>query len=186
MKSFMLVPLLALLGTQDPAADLKVGDKAPVFETMDDTGHPWKSEDVVGKRIVVFYFYPASFTGSCTDQALAYQKDAEKLIDKDAVVIGISGDRVPTQTAFKKFHKLGFALIADEKGAVGRLFGVPAGKGGKVKWEIDGKIAEFARDVTLDRWTFVVGLDGKIIYKNTKVDPPRDSKAVLDVIAKLQ
>jgi peroxiredoxin Q/BCP len=42
------------------------------------------------------------------------------------------------------------------------------------------------REVTANRWTFVIGLDGKILYKNTKVDPVKDSKQVADVLEKLQ
>jgi peroxiredoxin len=32
--------------------------------------------------------------------------------------------------------------------------------------------------VTTARWTFIIGLDGKIAYKNTKVDPVKDSLQV--------
>jgi peroxiredoxin Q/BCP len=42
---------------------LKVGDKAPAFESVDDNGKPWKSSDHVGKKIVVLYFFPAALTG---------------------------------------------------------------------------------------------------------------------------
>ena len=182
----MMKTLLLLALFQDPAVDLKVGDPAPAFEVKDDAGKAWKSADLVGKKVVVLYFYPASFTPGCTDQALAYQKDAEKLAGKNAVAIGISGDHVPTQEAFKKFHKLGFALLADEKGEVAKLFGVPVARGGKVKATIDQLPVEFERDVTLGRWTFVIGLDGKVAYKNPKADPRRDTQAVLDVIASLK
>ena len=43
--------------------DLKVGDAAPAFQQMDDTGGIWKSSDHVGKKIVVVFFFPAAFTG---------------------------------------------------------------------------------------------------------------------------
>jgi peroxiredoxin Q/BCP len=42
---------------------LKAGDKAPVFESIDDQGKPFKSTDVVGKKVVVLFFYPAALTG---------------------------------------------------------------------------------------------------------------------------
>jgi peroxiredoxin Q/BCP len=45
------------------AVDLKVGDASPKFEASDDTGKAWKSEEHVGKKIVVVYFFPAAFTG---------------------------------------------------------------------------------------------------------------------------
>lgn len=47
----------------DDKVELKVGDKAPVFESVDDQGKPWKSTDHVGKKIVVVYFFPAALTG---------------------------------------------------------------------------------------------------------------------------
>ena len=43
--------------------ELKVSDKAPIFESVDENGKPWKSSDVVGKKIIVLYFYPAEFNG---------------------------------------------------------------------------------------------------------------------------
>ena len=52
---------MALLAAQ--AVDLKVGDAAPKFEAPDDAGKAWKSEDHVGKKILVVYFFPAAFTG---------------------------------------------------------------------------------------------------------------------------
>jgi peroxiredoxin Q/BCP len=107
--------------------------------------------------------------------------------DKDVDVIGVSGDTVKTQEAFKKFHKLTFTLLADEKGEVGKAFGVPVSKGGTAKAKVDDNDEEFIRGVTLKRWTFVLGKDGKVAYKNTEVKTPaEDSKAVLEVIAKLK
>jgi peroxiredoxin Q/BCP len=60
MKSAVLLGLLAL---SVQAVDLKVGDAAPKFESTDDSGKPWKSEDHVGKKAVVVFFFPAAFTG---------------------------------------------------------------------------------------------------------------------------
>lgn len=42
---------------------LKVGDKAPRFESIDDQGNTFKSTDVVGKKVVVLFFFPAALTG---------------------------------------------------------------------------------------------------------------------------
>ena len=106
--------------------------------------------------------------------------------EHDVEVIGVSGDTVKTQEAFKKHEKLPFALLADEKGDVAKAFGVPAGKGGTIKKKIDDKEEEITRGVSIQRWTFVIGKDGKIAYKNPKVKPADDSKAVLDVILKLK
>jgi peroxiredoxin Q/BCP len=185
MKSLLAVVLLAL-PLQDKV-DLKVGDAAPSFSAKDDTGADWKSADHVGKKIVVVYFYPASFTGGCTKQACAYRDDQKALTDAGAEVIGVSGDQVKNQEAFKKFHKLNFTLLADDKGDVAKAFGVAITPGEKkVKQKIDGKDEEFTRDFTEMRWTFVIDKNGKIAYKNPKVTAPDDPKEVLEVIGKLK
>jgi peroxiredoxin Q/BCP len=54
---------LALFLGGAAAQELKVGDKAPAFESTDDGGKAWKSADHVGKKIIVVYFFPAAFTG---------------------------------------------------------------------------------------------------------------------------
>jgi peroxiredoxin Q/BCP len=186
MKVALVVSVLALLAQDKPAVDLKVGDAAPKFEAPDDTGKAWKSEEHVGKKIVVVYFYPASFTPGCTKQACGFRDDQKAFADKDVEVVGVSGDSVKGQEAFKKFHKLNFALLADEKGEVAKAFGVPAGKGGTVKQKIDDKEEEFTRGVSAKRWTFVIDKAGKIAFKNTEVKAAEDSKAILAVIEKLK
>ena len=106
--------------------------------------------------------------------------------DRDVEVIGVSGDSVKTQEEFKQVQKLNFSLLADEKGEVGKAFGVPVGKGGTAKVKVDDKDREFTRGVTIKRWTFVIGKDSKVAYKNTDVKAAEDSKAILEVIAKLK
>ncbi|HLY73983.1 MAG TPA: peroxiredoxin [Planctomycetota bacterium] len=185
MKATLALLLLAALPSQDKV-DLKVGDAAPAFAAKDDTGADWKSGDHVGKKFLVVYFYPASFTGGCTKQACAYRDDQKALNDAGAEVVGVSGDQVKNQEAFKKFHKLNFTLLADDTGDVAKAFGVETKKGGSVKQKIEDKDEEFTRGVTEMRWTFVIDKAGKIAYKNTKVVAPEDSKAVLEVLSKLK
>src|SRR5687768_14306114 len=71
---------------------VKIGSKAPAFESVDEGGKPWKSADHVGKKVLVLYFYPADFTGGCTAQACGFRDDIEKLGSKDVEVVGVSGD----------------------------------------------------------------------------------------------
>src|SRR5262245_17560118 len=78
------------------AAKVKVGDTAPAFTSVDENGKAFKSSDVVGKKIVVLYFYPADFTGGCTKQACGFRDDIEKLNSQGVMVVGVSGDSVST------------------------------------------------------------------------------------------
>ena len=76
-------------------------------------------------------------------------------------------------------------MLADEDGAVAKKFGVPVGKGGVFKYkDPDGKVIELKRGVTIQRWTFVIGKDGKILYKNPKANVASDSKQVLAALEK--
>jgi peroxiredoxin Q/BCP len=186
MKVAMLLGILATLMPQDAAVELKAGDVAPKFESVDDAGKPWKSEDHVGKKVVVVYFYPASFTGGCTGQALAFQADMKKFAEKDVEIVGVSGDAVKTQALFKVTYKLDFALLSDEAGAAAKLFGVPTKPGATTKAKIGDKTEEITRALTINRWTFVIGRDGKIAYKNKPVNSTKDSAAVLEILATMQ
>jgi len=50
-------------GEKGKPMTLKVGDKAPTFEGVDENGKAWKSTDHVGKKTVVLFFFPAALTG---------------------------------------------------------------------------------------------------------------------------
>ena len=183
----LAISCLAAAAADEPKMDLKPGDLAPVFEAIDDHAQPWKSADVVGKKFVVIYFYPGDFTPGCIVQARSFRDDMNKLTEKGIVVIGVSGDAVTTHQLFKKAQQLNFTLLADEDGSLARKFGVPVGKGGEVKAkDAEGKPVTITRKVTAARWTFVIGKDGKIAFKNTKVMPAQDSKQVAELIEKLQ
>jgi peroxiredoxin Q/BCP len=171
----------------EKAGGANVGDPAPKFQATDDEGKTWKSSDHVGKQIIVVYFYPADMTGGCTKQACGFRDDMKKLTDKGVEVVGISGDAAKNHEVFKKFHKLNFTLLADEDGAVAKKFGVPVGKGGEFTTkDADGNPVTLKRGVTISRWTFVIGKDGKVAFKNPAVKAAEDSKQILDVIDKLE
>jgi peroxiredoxin Q/BCP len=172
---------------EEKKVDLKVGDPAPTFQLRDDRDKTWSSSDQVGKGWVVVYFYPGDFTPGCTAQAKAFAASMEKLREKGVAVVGVSGDSAKTHELFKKAQKLNFTLLADEDGSVAKLFGVPFGKGAKVKAkDADGQAFEFERKGTAARWTFVIGKDGKIAYKNTSVQAADDAKKITEFIAKAE
>lgn len=165
---------------------LEVGDLAPAFQTTDDQGLTWKSSDHLGKKYIVVYFYPGDFTPGCTAQAQKFRDHMNALYDQGAEVIGISGDSAKTHALFKDAYKLTFTLASDEKGSLAKKFGVPVSKGADVKFrKPDKMLLEFKREITTARWTFIIGKDGKIAYKNTKVNPLEDSKQVSAIIEKL-
>lgn len=193
-KGLLPAVLMAAMAAMTMHADdtkkdegLNVGDPAPQFTVKDDQGKDWKSSEHFGKKLVVVYFYPADTTGGCTKQACGFRDNLSKLADEGVEVVGVSGDSVRNHQLFKKQQNLNFALLADEDGAVAEKFGVPVTKGEKsVVANIDGKDETLVRKVTAKRWTFIVGKDGKIAYKNTDVQAAADSEAVLEALKTLK
>lgn len=184
---------LAYLGSTSVAAQgtkkelkVKVGDTAPEFTSVDETGKPFKSSDIVGKKIVVLYFYPADFTGGCTAQACGFRDDIEKLGSKDVVVIGVSGDSVDTHKLFKAYHKLPFTLLADEKGDLAKTFGVPVGKGGESPTINEkGEKGKAPRGATISRYTIVIDKSGKVAAADQISDAKGDAKRIAELVKKL-
>jgi len=172
----------AVTGAQDVGKDqvkLEVGDTAPLFAGLDDQGLPWQSKDHVGKKYIVVYFYPGDFTPGCTRQAQNFRDNMNSLSLQGAMVVGVSGDSTATHGLFKKEHQVNFPLLADETGSLAKRFGVPVGPGGKVRAKgEDSKFMTLERPVTTARWTFIIDKDGKVVYKNTRVDPVKDSQTV--------
>ena len=179
-----LVAVCGLAGADDKkepkTIELKVGDVAPTFQLRDDRDKVWSSSDRFGKKWVVVYFYPGDFTPGCTAQAKAFTAGMTKLIEQGVEVVGVSADMVETHARFKKAEKLTFALLSDGHGTAARMFGVPFGKGATVKVRARPPVEafEFERPGTAARWTFVIDPDGKVAYKNTKVTPAADAKAI--------
>ena len=176
------------------AAALAVGELLPTFESTDDEGLPWKSTDHVGKKVLVLYFYPGDFTGGCIKQAEAYRDGLTKIEELGVELVGVSGDEVATHKLFKETYALKHALLADTKGELARLVGVPVSGGGelsprtpdrKLILDADGKRIIFQRPVTTARWTVVIDREGKIAALRTIVDPVTDSEEVRKIVEAL-
>lgn len=164
---------------------LDVGELAPEFEAVADNGEVWRSSEARDGKLLVVYFYPAAMTGGCTTQACLFRDNRSKLLDMGAEVVGVSGDRVANLRAFKGANRLNFPLLSDTTGAIAAAFGVPVGDGGTITRNVDGEEITLTRDVTTSRWTFIIGKDGRIVYKGIDVDPEGDTAAVIAAIERL-
>ena len=103
---------------------LQVGDKIPNFEAKDSNGNDFDSASIIGKKPVVFYFYPKDNTPGCTAQACSFRDQYEDFKDLGAEVIGISSDSVQSHEKFAKRYKLPFLLLSDNDRKLRKLFGV--------------------------------------------------------------
>jgi peroxiredoxin Q/BCP len=103
---------------------LKVGDRAPDFETTDQNGANVHLQDRLAKGEVVLYFYPADFTPICTAQACAFRDSAAALEDIAVQILGISPQSADSHRRFASTYDLSFPLLSDEKKSIIRAYGV--------------------------------------------------------------
>ena len=104
---------------------LKVGDKIPNFTAVDTNGTLFDSNDVIGKKPTVIYFYPKDNTSVCTEQACSFRDQYEEFKALGAEVIGISSDSLKSHQNFASRYKLPFILLSDSDKKLRKLFGVP-------------------------------------------------------------
>jgi peroxiredoxin Q/BCP len=102
---------------------LKIGDKAPNFEGIDQHGHNISSKDYAGKKTVI-YFYPKDNTPGCTTQACSIRDNYDSLLKNGIQVIGVSADSVASHQKFVTKYDLPFPLLADEDKSIIEAFGV--------------------------------------------------------------
>jgi peroxiredoxin Q/BCP len=97
-----------------------VGEPAPDFE-LPGTGGPFRLSDNRGRRVVLL-FYPGDETPVCTKQFCSYRDRAGDMDSLDAVVVGISSQSLDSHSQFTENHGLNVPLLADEDGAVAKLY----------------------------------------------------------------
>jgi thioredoxin-dependent peroxiredoxin len=160
--------LIALFTTAAAAVDIaKVGNPAAPFSLKTDKGALFSLSDRKGKWTVL-YFYPKDETPGCTKQACAFRDSIAVIRAQGAEVYGISKDDVESHQHFIAKHQLNFSLLADPDGKVIEAYGAKGMFG-------------FAK-----RWTFIIGPDLTLRWKQTDVDPAMNAKEVTNVLRELQ
>ena len=86
---------------------LKVGDKAPNFEALDQDGNTIKLSDYKGKKLVLF-FYPKASTPGCTMEACNLRDNYNSFLAKGFDVLGVSADSAKRQQNFIHKNELPF------------------------------------------------------------------------------
>ena len=101
---------------------LKIGDKMPDFEVVDQDGNQVSSKDLIGKKTVV-YFYPKDNTSGCTAEACSIRDNYESLVAKGYNVIGVSKDSAASHRKFREKYDLPFTLLSDTSTQMLQAFG---------------------------------------------------------------
>lgn len=152
------------------AKELKIGDNAPSFSLLDDSGSKVSLSALKGKKLVL-YFYPKDDTSGCTKEACSF-RDSIKVFEKNnTVVIGVSKDNIASHQKFKKKYDLPFTLLSDESTEMLSQYGV---------WKEKSMYGK--KYMGIERTTFIIDEKGKImeIFNKVKVDGHTE-----EVLAKL-
>ena len=146
---------------------LKVGEKAPNFEALDEKGNTIRLSDYRGKKLVLF-FYPKASTPGCTVEACNLRDNYQSFIAKGYVVLGVSADSAKRQQNFSTKNKLPFPLLVDEDKTVINAYKVWGPKKFMGR-EYDG----------IYRTTFVIDENGSIEQVITKVKTKEHTNQIL-------
>ena len=150
---------------------LAEGDIAPDFISSDSNGHSFKLSDFRMKKKVVVYFYPKDFTPGCTTEAIEFTKDYNKIKDSNIEIIGVSPDSEESHEKFRQKLNIPYLLSADPQNEISKKYGVYGPK------RFMGK--EY---IGVNRSTFLVDINGKIIRIFPKVKPAGHSQEVIDSV----
>ena len=101
---------------------LKIGDKMPQFEVMDQNGNMVSSKDLLGKKTII-YFYPKDNTSGCTAEACNLRDNYQAMVAKGYNVIGVSKDSAKSHKNFAEKYDLPFTLLADTSTEMIQAFG---------------------------------------------------------------
>ena len=101
---------------------LKIGDRMPDFEVMDQNGNMVRSADLLGRKTVI-YFYPKDNTSGCTAEACNLRDNYAAFVAMGYNVIGVSKDSVASHKKFAEKYELPFTLLADTATELLQTFG---------------------------------------------------------------
>jgi thioredoxin-dependent peroxiredoxin len=149
------------------SAGLEIGSKAPAFTLPRDGGGTVSLADFAGSKLVL-YFYPRADTSGCTKEAIDFSRLKSAFNRAGTDILGVSGDPVAAQDAFKKKHKLAVALASDEKHRMLDAYGV---------WKEKSMYGK--KFLGIVRTTFLIGPDQRIAQVWPKVSVEGHAEAVL-------
>lgn len=145
----------------------------PDFSAEMTGGHGFRLSEHRGKKVVL-YFYPKDNTPGCTAESLQFRDLHDRFTSAGAEIFGISRDSLRSHDGFKGKLGLPFELISDTDETVCTMFDVIVMK------SLYGKQVR-----GVERSTFVIDADGKIVKEWRGVKVPGHVDEVLEFIEAL-
>jgi len=145
---------------------LNEGDKAPAITATASDG---SSINLAAPgQPLALYFYPKDDTSGCTLEAQDFTKLAPEFKKAGVKVVGLSRDPMKKHEKFIAKYDLAVPLIADEDGAISDAFGT------WVEKSMYGR-----KYMGMERATYLIGADGRVLKAWRKVKVPKHAEEVL-------
>ena len=146
------------------------GDKAPSIKVKASDG---SSIDLGAPgQPLVLYFYPKDDTSGCTREAQDFTALAADFAAAGVKVIGVSRDPMKKHEKFIDKYGLTVPLVSDEDGRISDAFGT------WVEKSMYGR-----KYMGMERATYLIGADGKVLKVWRKVKVPKHAEEVLKAAA---
>jgi peroxiredoxin Q/BCP len=143
------------------------GDKAPAITVTASDGSSVKLASP-GQPLVL-YFYPKDDTSGCTKEAQDFTALANEYRKAGVKVIGVSRDPMKSHEKFIGKYNLAVPLVSDGDGGISDAFGT------WVEKSMYGR-----KYMGMERATYLIGADGRVLKAWRKVKVPNHARDVLD------
>ncbi|MTI30095.1 peroxiredoxin [Xanthovirga aplysinae] len=150
-----------------------VGKKAPLFSAPavingEEIVDNFSLEQFLGKKEVIFFFYPKDFTFVCPTEILAFQEKLAEFEKRNVAVVAISCDTEETHLAWLSTAKdqggiegVTYPIVADTSKTIANNFGVLAGD-----WNYDeSNNLIFEGTPVAYRGTFLIDKEGVVRHE---------------------
>lgn len=131
------------------------GDKLPFFDLKNQKGERVTSEQFVGKKPLVVFFYPKNFTPGCTAEACSFRDKYEDFMDYGADLLGVSADSQRSHERFAANFNLPYSLLSDPDKSLQKAF--------KISPQFFGILSR--------RVTFVFNKEGTLVLAHASINP---------------
>lgn len=148
----------------------QVGELAPEFTAVTDSGATVRLADFRGKRVIL-YFYPKDDTPGCTAQSCGFRDGYAQIEERNAVVLGVSPDSQKSHQKFKTKFSLPFTLLVDADHRIAEAYGV---------WQEKSMYGKTYMGIT--RSHFVIDEEGRIADAQVKVSPTESVERALGML----
>ena len=150
-----------------------VGKKCPSFEAECTSNMRLSNKDFIGKNLIL-YFYPKDSTPGCNSEGQDFRDRYKLFKNLNTEIIGISRESIKSHENFKLKQSFPFELLSDPEEKVCKAFDVM-----KLK-------SMYGREyIGIDRSTFLINKNGKVIKEWRSVKINGHVQEVLDAVKEL-